>query len=122
MPFTGGLKEELIFSEIIILFIFTAIVGFTEEIYFRGLIVKSMIEKSVALTIFFSSLLFSLGHFLNLLAGAGFIETFLQVVFAFIFGIVAIEISMITGNIGIAIIWHWAHNFISFIQTKCTVF
>lgn len=118
LPFISGLKEELIFGEVVIIFLFTASVGFTEELYFRGLIAKSMIEKSMPLTIILSSFLFSVGHFLNLLTGAGLIDTLLQVVFAFIFGIVALEISIVTGNIGIAIIWHWAHNFISLLTTS----
>lgn len=40
--------------------------------------------------------------------------TILQVIFAFLFGLVAAEISILTESIFIPIIWHTVHNFISY--------
>lgn len=115
LPLLFGLKEGLDVPKIIIYFLFTFAVGFAEELYFRGLIAKALERWSLHHAIFISSILFSVGHFLNLLAGATFANTLLQVIFAFIFGIVAVEISFMSGSLSIPILWHTIHNFISLI-------
>lgn len=115
LPLFFGLKQGLTFTSLAIYLVFTLLVGFTEELYFRGLIWNILNRKSMISALFLSSLLFSLGHFVNLLAGASFMDTMLQVIFAFIFGVVAVEISFATKSLLIPIVWHTVHNFISLI-------
>ena len=118
LPLYLGLRTDLNFVRILIYLLFTAAVGLAEEIYFRGLIAKSMAKRSLLQAIFVSSVFFALGHFLNLMAGASLLDTLLQVVFAFIFGMVAVEIVLLRGSLLSVIIWHAAHNFISLITSK----
>lgn len=113
LPLLNGIEEGLRVNIVLAYLLFTMAVGFTEELYFRGLIVKAFEKRSIVYVIFLSSFLFSVGHFLNLLAGATIGYTALQVIFAFIFGAVAVEISLMSGSLTVPIIWHTAHNFIS---------
>lgn len=102
--------------EIILIYLFfTAAVGFSEEVYFRGLIPQVLRSYGLVRTLVGSSVLFASGHFFNLLAGAGLIETSLQVVFAFLFGLVALQIRWLSGSLIIPVVWHWLHNFLSLI-------
>lgn len=94
---------------------FTAAVGFSEEVYFLGLIPEVLRSQGPVRRLVGSSVLFALGHFFNLLAGAGLIETILQVVFAFLFGVVALQIRWLSGSLAIPIVWHFLHNFLSLI-------
>ena len=113
LPFLNGLKEGLTQGAIALSLVFTLLVGFTEELYFRGLVWQALRRKSLATALFLSSFLFSIGHFFNLMAGAGLSDTVLQVIFAFVFGVVAAEIAHATGSLLIPAAWHFAHNFIS---------
>ncbi len=108
-----GFKPELNSTLVASMIVLTAAVGFAEELYFRGLIPAFLTAQSVPTQIVVSSALFSVGHFFNLMAGAPLGATLLQVVFAFIFGAVAVQIRMMTGSLLIPVIWHVAHNLIS---------
>lgn len=110
-----GLREGLSALLVFVFFVFTVAVGFSEELYFRGLIPNLLMRKNLLVPLLLSSFLFSVGHFFNLLAGAGLVETIFQVVFAFLFGIVALEIRLLTGSLVVPIVWHILHNFISLV-------
>lgn len=115
IPLFAGFKKDLNIPMLVVLAIFTMAVGFAEELYFRGLIAKSLQKKSWIAAIVISSLFFSVGHLSNLLAGANMLDTLLQVAFAFIFGVVAAEIALSGKSLLIPIVWHTIHNFISLI-------
>lgn len=118
LPLFFGIKKTLNIPIIITYIIFTMAVGFSEEIYFRGIIAKTLKRKSIVFAILMSSFLFSIGHASNLLAGASIVDTILQIVFAFIFGVVAVEISFSTDSLVIPILWHTLHNLISLITIR----
>lgn len=118
LPLFLGFRTDLSFIRVLIYLLFTAAVGLAEEIYFRGLIAKTLAKRSLPQAIFVSSVFFALGHFLNLMAGASLLDTLLQVVFAYFFGVVALEIVLLRGSLLSVIIWHAAHNFISLITNK----
>ena len=66
-----------------------AVVGFAEEMIFRGFLFKAMLkEGSVKAAVIVSSLTFGIGHILNLFTGQDLIETLNQVVFAVAVGFV----------------------------------
>ena len=66
-----------------------ALVGFVEEMLFRGFLFKAMLKGgSVKTAIIVSSITFGLGHILNLFTGQALGETLLQVVFAIAIGFV----------------------------------
>ena len=66
-----------------------AIIGFAEEMIFRGFLFKAMLKDgSVKTAVIVSSLTFGIGHILNLFTGQDLVETLNQVVFAVAIGFV----------------------------------
>lgn len=57
-------------------------VGFIEEVIFRGFLFKAMCIDNLKLAIFVSSFTFGMGHIVNLLNGADFVPTLLQICYA----------------------------------------
>lgn len=64
-----------------------ALVGFAEELIFRGFLFKAMLKDGdVRTAVIISSVTFGLGHILNLFTGHEFAETLVQVIFAIAYG------------------------------------
>lgn len=61
-------------------------VGFLEEVIFRGFLFKAMCKSNVKRAIIISSVTFGLGHIVNLLNGADFVPTLLQICYAIALG------------------------------------
>ena len=61
-------------------------VGFLEEIIFRGFLFKMMKKDNVKSAIIVSSITFGIGYIVNLLNGADFIPSLLQVFYAIAIG------------------------------------
>lgn len=108
-----GFSSEITPLQYIILALFTTAVGFNEEIYFRGLSLKFLLEKGRKKAIIFSSIIFGVLHLINVLNGKNVLYLVLQMFFAFLVGFVLSEIVSITKSLWIVIIWHTVHDFIS---------
>ena len=66
-----------------------ALVGFAEELIFRGFLFKAMLKDgNVKTAVIVSAVTFGLGHILNLFTGHELAETLVQVVFAVAFGFI----------------------------------
>lgn len=61
-------------------------VGFIEEIIFRGFLFKMMEKDNVKSAIIVSSITFGIGHIVNLLNGADFVPTIIQICYAMAIG------------------------------------
>ncbi|MBO4980881.1 MAG: CPBP family intramembrane metalloprotease [Lachnospiraceae bacterium] len=61
-------------------------IGFIEEIIFRGFLFKMMAKDNLKSAIIVSSVTFGLGHIVNLLNGADFVPTLLQMCYAIALG------------------------------------
>jgi len=61
-------------------------VGFIEEIIFRGFLFKMMAKDNVKRAIIVSAITFGIGHIINLLNGADFIPTLMQICYAISIG------------------------------------
>lgn len=91
-------------------------VGFSEEIYFRGIILGIWLKnrgKTQAIVI--SSILFGVTHLLNVLGGASIVATILQIFFAFFYGIVMAFVMIRMKSIWSCMFLHFLHDFCSFI-------
>ena len=87
-----------------------ALVGFAEELIFRGFLFKAMLKGgSVKAAVIVSSVTFGLGHILNLFTGQDLTETLLQVVFAIAVGFVFTFVFYKSGSLLPGIL---AHSFI----------
>ena len=87
-----------------------ALVGFVEELLFRGFLFKAMLKDgNVKAAVIISSVTFGLGHILNLFTGQDLIETLNQVVFAVSVGFVFTLVFYKSGSLLPGIL---AHSFI----------
>ena len=80
--FWGGVDLQYTAVETILYIASMLCVGFVEEIIFRGFLFKALCKKSLKVAIIVSSLTFGFGHVVNLLSGADFVRTLLQIGYA----------------------------------------
>jgi membrane protease YdiL (CAAX protease family) len=100
-----------------VLTFFTLMVGISEELYFRGIILKLLQDNfSVKQTVVISALVFGIGHSASILAGESIVQVLLQIINAIVFGILAAEIVILTKSLFPAIIWHFLFNFVNYIS------
>ena len=82
----GGLGPDYQIPGLVFAVVSMALVGFAEELIFRGFLFKAMLRGgSVVAAIVVSSVTFGIGHILNLFIGQDFFDTIMQV-----FGAIAI--------------------------------
>ena len=89
------------------------VAGLLEELIFRGLLFKAMSRDNQKAAIIVGSLTFGVGHIVNLLSGADFLFTLLQVVYAIAIGYLFIVIFLKSGSIVPCILTHCAVNGLS---------
>ena len=95
----------------------TLLVGFNEEIVFRGLMVVGLRGRhGEALVCLYSSLAFGLLHGANFFLGQGFADTLVQVVYAFFVGVVLYVVRRATGTILVCMALHALWDFSSFVR------
>ena len=96
--------------------LFCALVGIHEELYFRGLVATCLKRFGWRIMAGGSALLFGIGHLAQAMSGTespAYVAV--QVVYATLFGVVALEILYLTGSLWPVIAWHAAHDFIAHI-------
>ena len=101
-------------TEEIIFHILTMVnVGFLEEMIFRGFLFKMMEKDNVKSAIIVSSITFGIGHIVNLLNGADFLPTLLQLCYAIAIGYMLVIIFYKSKSILPCIIFHGVFNSLS---------
>lgn len=104
------------FTYVSTLVFFTLMVGISEELYFRGIILKFLKDNfPVKQAVVISALIFGIGHMATILSGASIVYVFLQIINAIVFGIIAAEIVIITKSLIPVIIWHFVFDFVNYI-------
>lgn len=78
----GGFATRLSPVESICYVISMIGVGILEEVIFRGLLFKALCKDSYKTAVVISSVTFGIGHIVNLLNGAAFLPTLLQIIYA----------------------------------------
>jgi uncharacterized protein len=93
----------------------TALVGFSEEITYRGLALVGFRRGYGEVRVWiFTALLFGLLHGVNLVLGQGAVLTARQILFAFVLGSIFYAIRRITGTIVVVMVIHALWDFGSF--------
>lgn len=83
------------------------LVGFVEEVIFRGLLFRAMLKKDPpAVSIAVSAVTFGIGHIVNLFAGQANLETVIQILFAVAWGFIFTFAFYKSGCLWINIIVH----------------
>jgi membrane protease YdiL (CAAX protease family) len=106
-PIMGGFNLELTATEIILILIFSFLVGYTEESIFRGIIREKLQSKGPVFYIIFSSLFFGILHMANALNGSDLIHILLQVINALLIGFILALLIETTNNIIPLIAFHF---------------
>lgn len=104
--FWCGLTIQVPFLEILLYILSMCLVGFLEEVIFRGLLFKGMCKSNVTVAIVISSLTFGAGHIVNLLLGAPLFETLLQLIYASAIGFCYTALFHVSGSILPCILSH----------------
>ena len=106
----GGFCPDYPMPGLIYAAVSMALVGFVEELLFRGFLFKAMLKDGdVRAAVIISSVTFGLGHIINLFTGQDLIETLFQVVFAVAVGFVFTLVFYKSGSLLPGIL---AHSFI----------
>ncbi len=108
---TGNLWDGFALSyhgiELVFAVLSMVIVGFVEEMLFRGFLFTAMLsEEKTSVAIIVSALTFGMGHIINLFAGQTSFETILQVIFAVSWGFILTFVFYKSGSLIPCIIAH----------------
>lgn len=96
------------------LYVFSMLcVGFLEELIFRGFLFKALCKDSLKQAIIISSVTFGIGHVVNLLNGAEFVPTMLQICYAIGAGFLFTYIFHTSGSLWPCILAHSGINGLS---------
>ena len=108
-----GININNTFKEIIFYILTMLLVGFLEEIIFRGFLYKMMAKDNIKSAEIVTSITFGIGHIINLLNGAEFIPTLLQICYAISIGYLFVTILRVCDSLWPCIITHSIVNALS---------
>jgi hypothetical protein len=97
--------------------ILAALIGFAEEVLFRGLILRAVAPRGLWKAALVSSLLFGLAHSLNVLGGADQLYTLLQIGYSLAIGFGFAAVTLRTRTLWPLIIIHALIDFTSFLAS-----
>lgn len=91
----------------------TFLVGFSEEIVFRGFVLRSFLTRYPTwLSMFLSALAFSIFHLVNLLAGFSMTGVLVQLVVTFLTGLFYAPLALKLRSLCPLIVLHWQWNLV----------
>lgn len=109
----GGVAINFPAHETTVIILSMLLVGFVEEIVFRGLLFRAIAQRSLQSAVVISSLTFGLGHIVNFLTGASVLETALQIVYATSIGFLFTVFFVKSGSLVPCIVVHGIINALS---------
>ena len=110
-----GAAMNLSILETVLYVLSMFLVGFLEELIFRGLLFQAMAKDGVRSAIIVSSVTFGIGHIVNLIngSGAGLLSNLLQVLYAVAIGFAFVMIYLRTKSLVPCILTHSIFNGLS---------
>lgn len=105
-------------GRVVYFFILAGLIGFVEEVFFRGLILRAIAPRGLWKAALISSVVFGLLHSLNVLGGSDPIATLLQVGYALAIGFGFAAVTLRTGVLWPLVIIHASIDFASFIASN----
>ncbi len=109
----NGVKMNFSVAETLLYIASMLLAGFLEELIFRGLLFKAMLPSGVKSAFTISALTFGIGHIVNLLNGADFLPTLLQILYAMAIGLLFTLIFYRSGSLLPCILTHSLFNAMS---------
>lgn len=112
VPFINGFTVPYRPLEIFCYAASMCLVGFLEEVIFRGLLFKAMAKDGIRHAVIVSAVTFGIGHIVNLINGSGqsTADTIVQIIFAVLVGFVLVLIFHYGGSLYPCIIFHSLNN------------
>ncbi|MFN8342204.1 MAG: type II CAAX endopeptidase family protein [Cyclobacteriaceae bacterium] len=102
-------------SQLLLVGFVTLLVGISEELMFRGIILRGLMgNTSPRWAVLISALAFSSLHAVNIFAGLTVTATISQLAMTFVFGLYAATVSLKIRNLWPLIIFHWLWDFMTF--------
>lgn len=105
-----GIYINYSWQQILLISITMLGVGFSEEILFRGFLMKAIMNKNPKAAILLPSIIFGIIHITNLFSGANIIMTILQVIYATFFALMCSMFFYKTNNLIPCMICHSITN------------
>ena len=109
---------EMSFGRVMYLLVLAGLIGFVEEVFFRGLILRAIAPRGLWKAAIISSIVFGLLHSLNVLGGSDPLATLLQVGYALAIGFGFAAVTLRTGVIWPLVIIHGLIDFASFLASN----
>ncbi len=94
----------------------TLMVGFVEEVFFRGLMLNALKARCFWRAAIITSLLFGLTHALNTLAGKSFVDDAAQIFYAVAIGFAFAALVLHKGILWPLVLAHFLIDFVNFLQ------
>ncbi|WP_155590356.1 type II CAAX prenyl endopeptidase Rce1 family protein [Lysinibacillus cavernae] len=111
---THGLNFTSISDLLVMLIMQMFIVAFIEETVFRGIMLRMLLAKGAFTAVWVSSILFGITHAFQLLGGQSLEDTFIQIIYALLVGLVLSLLILDGQSIIITILFHGFNNFFNF--------
>ena len=109
LPLAAGLRIES-WSSFAFLVVMELVVGFSEELVFRGFILRALLPSGMTRAVLVSAALFGLVHLGNIVYGASVAVTLFQVVGVFAFGVGMAAVVLRTGALWPVMLIHALSN------------
>jgi len=106
----NGININNNYHEILFFILRMINIGFIEEIIFRGFLFRALEKHGINKAAIASSIIFGIGHILNLFCGAELISTFVQIIYSFSIGYLYAIIFYKSGSLLPCIITHQIVN------------
>lgn len=114
----NGVVMNVSAAEVMLHILSMLCVGFLEEVIFRGLLFKAICKSNVKQAVLISSITFGIGHIVNLLNGAEFFPTLLQICYAITLGFLFVVIFCKGKSLWPCIITHGIVNALSIFSVQ----
>lgn len=103
----GGFSPSFHGTSLVIAALSMILVGFVEEMIFRGFLFRAMLSKNETIVaIIVSAVTFGIGHIVNLFTGQAGFDTVMQIIFAISWGFILTMVCYKSGSIIPCIIAH----------------
>lgn len=86
------------------------LVGFLEEVIFRGFLFRAMAKTNLTAAVIVTSVTFGMGHIINLVNGYEIFDNLVQIVYAVAVGFMLVFVLMRTGSLIPCIVFHAFNN------------
>lgn len=108
-------------ENVLFFLVLACLIGFVEEVFFRGLILRALAPAGLWRAAILSSIVFGVMHLLNLLFGADLVATLLQTVYATAMGFGFAAVTLRTGALWPLIAIHALIDLAGFVTSQGTV-